>query len=1017
MNIKTENTLISEYLKNQEKYTNIYGSNTIFLMQVGSFFEAYQTLDEGYDLNKLSNILNMVVSKKNKSIATIDRKNPYLLGFPCVAKSKYIKILVENGYTIIIMEQVSDPPNPKREITDIISPGTFIEEINKPDSNYILTIYLEEIKNKKINYISGLSLIESSTGYIKLHETFSIKDDENISLDEIVKFIKSYSPSEILIITSEITDIKYIINYLELGNKNYTHKTLQEFKNLKGNNNIFKISYQNDFLKNIYNIKYAPFEYLEIEKLNYARDVLVMSLHYLLVHNNKLIKKIQKPEIYIKENKMHLGNNPIFQLDIFNNNNETQNIYSIDNSYKCLFDIINKTCTPMGKRYLKNILIEPIIDCDELITRYDIIEYLQQNDEKYDNILNEIKDVERLERKIAILNIHPYEFKMWIIFQESIKKIIEIINNDQNLENMLSNITNINIQDLNNGLKKMMNTINITFNLDELKYNINEIETNIFLHKYTDIINLELSINTCTNFMTILGNKLNDILNRITNKSKNNEKYITINNNDRDGYFLILSKRRAEILENELQKQQILKIEINRIEIEIKTSMLKFKHADKGTTSKIICEEIEQNSDKILEYKEEIKKLSKEYFNKEINLLFTEYEKIIYNSTKIITLFDFFLSGSKVANKFYYNKPIISNKYNDKSWFKAIQLRHPIIERINKDTEYIPTDIELGTEKQDGILLFGLNSAGKSTLQKAIGISVLLAQIGYFVPALQYIYYPYKSLLTRISCNDNMFKGLSSFTFELMELSTIIKRSNKNTLVIADEICKGTEHESSLIIVMTILKMLSENKTSFITATHLHEIIEMKEIKEIENIKKYHLHVEFDENNNKLYYDRTLKEGTGTNFYGYDIAKYLINDKKFNEYSTEISKNFKINYNSDKKSRYNSKIFINECAICHKIPKSNELPLETHHINFQKNCDNNGFINNKKYLHKNHKSNLVILCKSCHLNIDKHLDIYGYKETLYGKELNIRNKKINEIEKKLDNELSNFYYKLLNKKY
>lgn len=105
--------------------------------------------------------------------------------------------------------------------------------------------------------------------------------------------------------------------------------------------------------------------------------------------------------------------------------------------------------------------------------------------------------------------------------------------------------------------------------------------------------------------------------------------------------------------------------------------------------------------------------------------------------------------------------------------------------------------------------------------------------MGYFVSASNFEYFPYNSLMTRINSNDNIFKGLSSFALELVELRAILKRSNYNTLVIADEVCKGTEHKSSLIIVMTMIETLCKNKTSFITATHLHELTKFNRIKNI----------------------------------------------------------------------------------------------------------------------------------------------------------------------------------------
>jgi len=1004
----------NEYFSNQEKYTKIYGKLSLFIMQVGSFFEAYQTIDEGYDLQLISNILNISVTKKNKSIISIDRKNPYMLGFPCVALQKYIKILIDNGYTIIVMEQVSPAPKPRREITGIYSPSTYINEISKPDSNFLLTIFLEEINSNKKNkiYMAGLSLIEASTGYIKIHETFSSKDDEKISLDEIVKFINSFSPTEILLVSNNIqTNINEIILYLELHDKKFIHKTLNDIKNMKGYNNFQNISYQSTLLKKIYKINTCPIDYLNLETYTLGRDAFILSLLYLSDHNSNLLTNLSKPEIYIKEDKMHLGNNPIYQLDVFAKDDKT--LFSIENSYKCLFDIINKTLTPMGRRYLKNVLIEPLINCKIINFKYDIIENLQKTYNTFEQVLSEIKDVERLDRKINLKNINPIEFYQWILFQENALKLVNLIYSDKILTNLLNNVESVKIAILKKKLENLIKYLNETFEIDQLeKYLLNDITGNIFIKgKYVEIDELQNSIEICTNFMHKLAEFFDSILKDKTNK-KSDDQFIKIDSNDRDGYYLILSNKRAEVLQTELKKSDKISITIGSKIINIKTSSINFIKPVKGSNTKVFCNEIKQKSDKINEYMDEIKIMLKEKFIEELSKLSDMYEINII--TNFIGHFDFLLSGAKVANKFYYNKPIINNKYDKKSYFIAKDLRHPIVERINTDIEFIPTDIELGTEKQDGILLFGLNSAGKSTLQKAIGLSVLLAQIGYFVPASNFEYYPYNSMLTRISSNDNLFKGLSAFTLEVSELTAILKRNSRNTLIIADEICKGTEHHSSLIIVMTIIKMLSESQTSFITATHLHDICNFKELSQLKNISKYYLHVEYDEKNNKLIYDRKLHEGSGSNFYGLLVAKCLINDKTFTDYSNIISKDLKVSdISSDKKSRYNNKLYVQKCQICNKIPLENEIPLETHHINFQKDCDNNGLINNKKYIHKNHMSNLTILCHKCHDKIDTGLlKIDGYKETSNGQELNYKN--LLEIDNKLNKKIEKTLKKIKN---
>ena len=285
------------------------------------------------------------------------------------------------------------------------------------------------------------------------------------------------------------------------------------------------------------------------------------------------------------------------------------------------------------------------------------------------------------------------------------------------------------------------------------------------------------------------------------------------------------------------------------------------------------------------------------------------------------------------------------------------------------------------------MLLFGLNSSGKSSLMKAVGMSIIIAQIGYFVPASSYTFYPYKSLFTRISGNDNLFKGLSSYALEINELKAILKRCNNSTLIIADEVCKGTEHNSALIIIITMIEMLMKAKSTFITATHLHELTNFKRLKNIDKVKCFHLHVDYDEKNNKLIYERVLREGSGKTEYGLDVAKCIMNDDEFIDLANIIKKEYEKDNKiiNNKTSNYNSQVFMNECGIC----KSKE-DLETHHIEFQINTDIHGFIKTegKQHVHKNHKSNLIVLCEKCHDKIHNNkLNIKGYIETNFGKEI------------------------------
>lgn len=973
--IDNNKNIINEYFRLQTKYSKLYGiNNTILFLQVGSFHEAYQTNEEGFDLIKISELLNIIVSKKNKSILEVSNKNPFMLGFPSIALSKFLKILIDYGFNVVIGDQITPPPNPKRAITGIYSPGTYLDD-NIPDANNIISIYIEEIEDfikKKENLITGISLIDLTTGKSLIHEILAVKNDNNYILDEIFRFITSFSIKEIIITSNNLKKYKLddIINYLEINDKIYKHQTITQ---LIDNNkkSIYKLNYQQEFLKKIYpeHGYLSPIEYLDLENKEYGRLSFIILLSYAYDHSHNIINNLNKPIFYEDNKHLYLGNNAIYQLNLitFDKNNQT-GLFSNKVSIKSVFDLINKTSTAIGHRFLKENLCNPLNNIDLILERYNIINILIEKKEEnnIDKLLFNIYDIEKLYRKISLLIINPIEFYKWIL---SLDKILELLNYIYK-KNLFENYKELILK-----LIKFINTkllsISKLFLIEELqKYYINDISGKIFHSKsYEDIDELLLKINKCEQFITAIASFFSKIL-ETSMKIETDNNFIKIDYNERDGHFLSLTKRRAEILESVLKENKNLTFKYNNINYEINCKLLEFKYLPKGNNAKIFIKEIMINSSKILEYQDQLKNLQKKYFCDFLNILRNDIKEFT-EINNLIGLIDFLNCGAKIASKYHYTIPIIDNKYNNKSYFKAEELRHPIIERINKN-EYIPISLELGTENQDGILLFGLNSAGKSSLQKAIGINIILAQMGYPVASKEFIYYPYESLFTRISSNDNLFKGLSSFSLELTEIKNIIKKSNQNTLVIADEVCRGTENKSSLIIVMAIIEILSKLKTSFISATHLHDIINFEQLHKLKNIKLYHLHITYDEINNNITYDRLLKSGSGDSFYGLNIAKFLINDNNFIEIANSIKNEYFGNNNifELKTSNYNSNIIMDKCYICYYIPKKNEIPLETHHINFQKNFIN-GFNKDKFHLNKNQDCNLVVLCSKCHDKIDK----------------------------------------------
>jgi DNA mismatch repair protein MutS len=384
--------------------------------------------------------------------------------------------------------------------------------------------------------------------------------------------------------------------------------------------------------------------------------------------------------------------------------------------------------------------------------------------------------------------------------------------------------------------------------------------------------------------------------------------------------------------------------------------------------------------------------MNKKYFITDTLQLHQDYCDLFCECDVFVSIIDYLKNSAKIATLYGYTRPIISNneKYNN-SYICALNMRHPIVERLI-DFEYVPHNVELGHNELKGMLIYGLNSSGKSTLMKATGLCIIMAQSGLFVPASSFYYSPYYALYTRITGNDNIFRGLSSFSLEMVELNSILKRADQNTLIIGDEVCRGTEHVSGNAIVAAAIIKLSQVKSSFIFATHLHEIMTVEKIKQLTNVQPFHLEVTYNESTETLEYDRILKEGTGESVYGITVARFIIQDKQFMDIATEIKNELLMSYDSiisGKKSKYNSELYVYECNICgEKDKKSHISNLETHHINFQKNCDKNDLVIGKPHLQKNQKANLVVLCNKCHDKIHNNtIKLKGYIGTSRGKQL------------------------------
>ena len=903
--LNSKKLLTEIYFEIQKYYDEIY-PNAVVLMEVGTFFETYEAEGVG-KAREIANTLNIQLTKKNKSIPQIDVKNPLMAGFPNHALDRYLERLIdENKYTIILIKQKGTPPNVKRYLSEIISPGVNVE-YSKETENYVTSIIIEKYNA----YHVGFANIDLNTGKSYIYENYSTKEDKTFALDELFRLLQTYKSNEI-ILTLKNVECDEIINYLELDGKNIII-----------NKTRMKIEYQNELFKKVYNIQslLSPIEVMNLEKYPLITESLAILLEFVLTHNKNLLKKLKEPQIIEDEKFVYLGNNPIKQLEI----------------HKVL-KLIDKTKTPMGRRLIKERLFNPVFDEDELNKRYKAVEYMLNRYKEFEPFLKEIYDIEKINRKIKIKKLHPFEINfLYSSLKAGSEIYIKLCKKTTKLDNFLEYIEN-------------------NFELDKTGVKFEDIKESFFKE------GVDKELDEVIKKKSYYVNELNKIKEKIESLG---DIKVEIGILDKEGHYLTLTKNRFNLI-----KSRFLD---TFMEVDKKNVFFKDFNVKQLTNSvKITGNIIDELSEKILALDSKIiKRTSKLYLEKleEIEKKFDFLEDFASEIAKI----DVAISSAKTAKEKKFFKPKIS----DKTVFK--DLRHPLIEANQENGVYVPNDVDF--TEFDGMLLYGINSSGKSSLMKSVGIAVFLAQSGFFVPS-EMEYKPFKGIFTRIEAKDNLSKGLSTFAVEMLELKNIFKRADKNSLVLGDEIAHGTETLSALSIVASAVIKLSKKHIKFVFATHLHQLMDLEEISLLPNVVAKHLEVYFD--GEKLIYDRKLKNGSGSSVYGLEFAKSIYMDEEFLKTAENIRKKLTKEYSElellikKKRSRYNKNLFVSTCAICGAVVD------DVHHIK-EKEKAKEGFIG---HMPVNHKYNLIPLCKKHHKMVHEgKIVIKGFVTTSRGIEL------------------------------
>jgi DNA mismatch repair protein MutS len=975
----TKGNIHDEYLGYHEKFKNKYGDKSIVLMQVGSFHEAYSTDHRGPNLFKLSELLNIVCTRKDKSVDIINEKNPYMLGFPSVALSKFLKILIDNQFTVIVIDQVSLPPAPRREVTGIYSPSTFIDNVSI-ESKYLMILYIEinqALNSTKNNISIGMCSIDSATGAVNYYESHGTGIiDENEALEEAQRYYHYYRPAELIVYEIDNTKNasieqtkKKIINKIDI----LPNQVMFQYSSI--NPEYTKINYQIKSLGKIYKDTIGmsnPIEFFDMEKLPCATIALITGFDYIKSHNENLLNELQTPKYFDDHKYMILANNAQYQLNIV----DYFNYDSINVKFQSLNDVINNCVTPMGKRYLKQRLCAPFTDPKVINNYYDLTDKIIKSSQTdlVRTYLKSISDLDKLFRKISIKYIQPYElFNIFSSF-ENIVSMVQILLATTLKQDLLNLFPKTAINEFN----ESMTWISSVFDTDKLKIN-NLIEVRDSFYNngiHADIDDIQSGILDGDNFLKKLAKAL---------EAYDKDLTLHIKYNDRDGYYLQTTLKRGKKLKSIIDKVDSIAIDENKL---LDPKNLNF--AELTGTMKITYPELNSHSSEMDTLYEKLNLLVKEHFYKDVSQWYHKHSTMFKKLINMIMQIDLVTNNAFTSCKYHYSRPVLNSGTGTEtvtieSFINVKQLRHPIIERLI-DYEYVPHDVELNNNIR-GMMIYGPNSAGKSAIMKAMGLCLIMAQCGMYVPAEAFEYNVFTALYTRISGGDNLFRGQSSFMVEMAELRTILKKADSRSMVLSDEIAKGTTVDAATAIVAASIVKLSKIGSKFLFTSHLHELNKLKTIKELNNIRFVYLSVE--QKGDELVFSRKLLDGTGEANYGITIAKYILDDPAFIqnafEFRNELLEQQGINYKlvNDKKSLYNKDIYMDECYIC-----SSEEKLEAHHINFQKDFKQtiNGLINDKKkHLLKDDKANLVVLCGKCHDKLhNNEFEIKGLTKTTKG---------------------------------
>lgn len=665
-------------------------------------------------------------------------------------------------------------------------------------------------------YSLNLTYSDYSTGEIYFTEKTFL------SKKELFRFLQDQidriSPNEILINEDELESFKNKIKKDNIFINPYIAGNLKDSNIFKDFGKYFSDNFKNNLKSFISDNKIA--DYTSLKKI----------LQYIVVTQKINLKHINSISYYNNYDFLLLDESSKRTLEVV----KGLNTFSKKGS---LLDVLDKCSTSMGSRKLKKWVESPLVDLNKIQERQDIIESFTRDlllQDKIEKILKEVYDIERLVVKISNGSINPRELYSLKSTIENSKKIKEILEDQDNeCLNLLSKEF-IDLSDIYSEIDKVL--------IDNPPVVIEE--NRIIKEGYSKDLDELFKI------ATEGKNWLLEFEERERNRT--GIKKLKVKHNKILGYFIEVTKSFLDrVPEDYIRKQTLVGSE------------------------RFFSVELKDMEGKLIGSKERALSMQAEIYNGLKDFIGKEIYRIQILADKLSKL-DSLLSLAKVSNLNNYVRP----SFNNEGFIEIKAGRHPIVESYIKDEFFVPNDTYIDTKNNMIHIITGPNMAGKSTYMRQVALITIMAHIGCFVPCDSCNISLVDRIFTRIGASDNLAMGQSTFMVEMKEVADIIQNATSNSLLILDEVGRGTSTFDGLAIANAIIEYIAENiKAKTLFATHYHELVHLEEkYDSIENLT-----IAVDRQEDDIIFLRKIIKGFTNNSYGIDVAKLAgIDDRIIN---------------------------------------------------------------------------------------------------------------------------------------